>query len=279
MSQEYQLVFLKPFRRISSDSFMQNHIICFPVRSYLLGTGFSRIHPSAKKRRVLFLYPKTFYCMVFMFIFTLSVFSQSDNNRTKSGDSEQAVAFKINFKRKSIEIPCVVTMSGGVVEWILSYTGFRGYESFLQTSMNPLDLKLALIGLGYDQIEGYNMPDSTLYALIKSKDPRLQQFRIYLSWKDSTGRHKKPLESFIKKNSSEERVNNITWFFNSFPPVADHANTKEIPLISKTHRNIKWSVIEINSLYLFDYYSLVIDEQAAPPPQTKALLIIEKVKS
>ena len=273
------MVFFLPFQWISSDSLMQNQFKCLPVTFYRFSRGIFSIHPFTIKRWVKLLCPVNYFFLVLILILSFSCFSQSNTNRIKSGGSKQTVSYKINLKRNSIEIPCVVAMSGGVVEWILSYTGFRGYESFLQTSMDPLDLKLSLIGLGYEQIEGYNMHDSTLYALIKSKEPRLQQFRIYLSWKDSAGRHKEPLESFFKKNSSEGPVNNITWFFNSFPPIADNTNTKEIPLISKTHRNIKWSVIEINSLYLFDYYSLVIDEHVAPPPKTKALLIIEKVKS
>jgi hypothetical protein len=200
--------------------------------------------------------------------------SGGNNSVLPANPSDTAI--QIDYLNKTLKIPCVVNLTDGVVEWVLSFNGFRGYESFLQTFVNPNDLNLGLIGLGYKKICAYRIPDQDLAKKIKAKKSAFRQLKLLLSWSDSAGVHTLPLESFFKEVQSDKKPENISWYFNSLPFDVDRVKARQIPLVSKTHRNINYSVIEMNSLYLFDYYVLVMDKEVVPPKGTKATLIINK---
>jgi hypothetical protein len=223
---------------------------------------------------------KPFPVLTLIFLlFFLSVqpcFSQSNKNQPLEEAISSDSIIETDYITKLIKIPCVVNLTDGVVEWVLSFQGFRGYESFLQTSVNPNDLNLGLIGLGYKKICAYRIPDQDLAKKIKAKKSAFRQLKLLLTWNDSAGVHTLPLESFFKEVQTNKKPENISWYFNSLPFVVDRVKARQIPLVSKTHRNINYSVIEMNSLYLFDYYVLVMDKDVVPPKGTKATLIINK---
>jgi hypothetical protein len=213
--------------------------------------------------------------LIFNYI-TIICYGQSNGIENSAGKNISDSSIQIDWTQKVIKIPCVVTLSDGIVEWVLSYKGFRSYESFLQTTVNPLDLQLALIGLGYRQLSAGEISDSVLYTMIRDEKPRLKQLKLFLTWNDSAGFHTRPLEYFFKVSKSGTKPENISWYFNGFDKRINRSMARQVPMVSKTHRNITCSVVEINSLYTFDYYSIVIDKKVSPVPGTKATLLVQK---
>ena len=218
-----------------------------------------------------------FFLFLFPFIFSICLPLDSISNNAFLLSNHDSL-IDLDYIHKSLKIPCIVNINSGVVEWVLSYNGFRGYESFLQTSVNPIDLQNSLADLGYYQVCAYKIPDEQLFNIIENKNSYFRHLRIFLTWQDSTGIHTKPIETFFKDAKTHQSPTCLSWYFNSFPFKVDRAKARQIPLISKTHTNVPYSVIELNSPYLFDYYILEIDKSVAPIPGTKAILTIQKFK-
>jgi hypothetical protein len=116
---------------------------------------------------------------------------------------------EINKKSKSISFPAEVNMDRGLLEYILVRTGGKTHESLIRTKVEPYNLQIAFLLLGFEPtdrpLRGQGDPDK----------PKGEQIEISISY-DKGGKPVtiRPEEWVIKKNKDKDsEVKKLDWIY------------------------------------------------------------------
>lgn len=120
-------------------------------------------------------------------------------------------AIKINSKTREIQVPCVLNMTEGLLEYVLVHEHGKTHESLLRTSISPTELNVALLLTHYEphlKEAAQFLPDPTpvtqkLMASPQAK-PGANQVKLEVRWKDKDGKeHTAPVTRWIHEKDAK----------------------------------------------------------------------------
>jgi len=116
---------------------------------------------------------------------------------------------EINKKNKNISFPAAVNMDKGLLEYALVRTGGKTHESLLRTNIEPYNLQIAFLLLGFEPtdrpLRGQGDPDK----------PRGEPIEISISY-DKVGKLVtiKPEEWMVQKNKDKDTdIKKLEWVY------------------------------------------------------------------
>jgi hypothetical protein len=116
-------------------------------------------------------------------------------------------ALKILKKEERIELPAVVNMDKGLLEYLIVGTPGKVHESLLRTEVEPYHLQLALLLLG---LRGTNNP------LAYQGDPRCPEgdpVSVSVRWQDGNVSRENRIEDWVVNKAEGSPLNPIHWIF------------------------------------------------------------------
>jgi len=160
---------------------------------------------------------------------------------------------EINVTTGTINIPCKINMSEGLLEVILCTKQGKLHESLLVTEVSPLEFQTALLLLGLDAVN--EVPENTALAddetQFLSVETAGDSVELYISMETNEKPNIIPLEKFVYDESNNKELQPSTWLFRG---AATHRsgfimNDLEVTLIATYHDPIALMELNSNSKY------------------------------
>jgi hypothetical protein len=218
-----------------------------------------------------------------MLVFSPLVFSQEKSPdellKKISDDVYQLNEITINTSLGTVEIPCKINMSEGLIEVVMCRKEGKIHESLLVTNVSPLEFQTALLLLGLDPVN--EVPDDP------SKINKNDQFssietegdvvKIYLAFESDEETIKQPLESFIFDESIKQNLKSSTWLFRG---AATHMSghvmiDPDVTMIATYHDPV--AMMELNAQSKFNDELFYVNKGAKLTVGKNVTLIIEKL--
>ncbi len=181
---------------------------------------------------------------------------------------------EIDKNNKSVSLPVFVNMDRGLLEYLLVRTGGKTHESLLRTNVQPYDLQIAFLLIGF---EGTDKPAGFQGAPEK---PRGEHVSISLSNKKTDGKLTtfNPEECIVKMVKNKPgRLKNINWVFTgSFIANGDFQAQREGSIVAIFHDPA--ALIDNASEGGETDKVWYVNEGVCPPVGTPLTLTIKSVK-
>lgn len=226
---------------------------------------------------------------ILMLIFVIPLFFYSEKALAQHKNPEdilkkvgedlyQLSEMTINTHVGTIDIPCKINMSKGLIEVVLCRKEGKIHESLLVTDVSPLEFQTALLLLGLDPVN--EVPDDP------SKINRNDQFssietpgdavKIFLAYEKDGSKVKKPLEEFIFDESVKKTLSPSTWLFRG---AATHMSghvmiDPDVTMIATYHDAV--AMMELNAQSKFNDELFYVNKEANLTVGKHVTLIIEK---
>lgn len=140
----------------------------------------------------------------------------------KVGENEYDLGgIKINSKSREIQVPCVLNMTEGLLEYVLVHEHGKTHESLLRTSISPTELNVAMLLSHYEanlKEAAQFLPDPTpmtqkLMAEPMAK-PGANQINLTVRWKDKDGKEQSaPVTRWIHEKDAKSAREAQHWSY------------------------------------------------------------------
>lgn len=218
-----------------------------------------------------------FMSMLFLLLdlsFPGITFAQNDSESSIIKEINDTL-FKINQitvdrKNKTINIPCQVNMSRGLIEVVLCTPAGKTHESLLVTTTHPVELQTALLLLGF-QPEN-EIPGDEYYS--RHQTPA-DHFKVFLQWENNDTDQLKPVEGFIKYSVDNNPMKISNWLFRGLSVERDGMDVTSLIV---TYYDIP-SVLELSTNEKYDDRLFYVNEDNVLPVGTDLHVVLKKTDS
>ena len=154
---------------------------------------------------------REFILVVLLFVSVQAIISQDSqykNNILKIG------LIEVNYNKGILTFPAKVNMTNGLIEVLLCSPIGKTHESFLVTSITPVELQTSLILLGCTPANDYYPSDqSFVNPNVFIKNDSLEKFKIYIVLNLNSRVKITRIEKFIIDKRNGKRMWHVNWLF------------------------------------------------------------------